>query len=68
MNQTLENGNKPNFWPDFDPFDQIWAQKFFLCVLLLVDVRHCCKLSSYVISKEDPNSKKIAKKLILILI
>ena len=39
---------------------QIWAPKGFSWVLSLLDVRHCQKLSLYVISRKtyDPNSRK----------
>ena len=31
MNQTWENGKKPNFGPDFGSFAQLWVlKKFFL--------------------------------------
>ena len=42
---------------------QIWAPKIFSYVLPLPDVRHCCKLSLYAISKKtnDPNSRKWQK-------
>ena len=38
---------------------QICILKFFLWVLPLLDARHCCNLSSYLISKKtsDPNRK-----------
>ena len=41
----------------------IWAPKKFLSVLPLLDVRHCCKLLLYTISKKtyDPNSKNSKK-------
>ena len=64
MNQTLKNGKKPNFGPDFGPFgSNLGTQTFLSWVLPLLDVRHCCKLSSYVISIEnyDPNSRKWRK-------
>ena len=31
---------------------QVWVPKFFFWVLPLLDVRHCCKLSSYAISRK----------------
>ena len=42
MNQTSENGKKPNSGPNFGLFAQIWAPKFFFD-LPLPDVRHCRK-------------------------
>ena len=41
----------------------VWAPNFFLWVLSLLDVRHCRKLSSFVISRitYDPNSRKYQK-------
>ena len=42
MNQTSENGKKPNSRPNFSLFAQFWAPKFFFD-LPLPDVRHCCK-------------------------
>ena len=40
------------------PLAQIWAQKLFLWILPLLDVRHCCKLSQYAISRKTKTSKK----------
>ena len=42
---------------------QIWSLNFFLWVLPIVDVIHCCKLSLYPISREinEPNLKKKEK-------
>ena len=42
---------------------QIWAPNFFSEVLPILDVRHCRKLSSYVISRKtyDANSTKWQK-------
>ena len=39
---------------------EIWVQKIFSCILLLIDVRYCRKLSSYSISRKtfNPNSRK----------
>ena len=60
MNQTWENVKKPNFKPNFGP------PKIFLWVFLLLDFRHCCKLSLYAISSNnnEPNFRKMAKNLI----
>ena len=49
MNQTRENNKKPSFWPDFGPFGQNLASP-------LLDVRHCCKLSLYIISRKTNES------------
>ena len=45
---------------------QIWARKFFSWILALTDVRHCCKLSLYAVSRKtnEPNLK-MAKILVL---
>ena len=54
----------PNFGPDFGAFDSNLGHKnFFLEFLLLLDVRHCHKLSSHAISRKtyDPNSRKWQK-------
>ena len=42
---------------------QIWAPKKILWVLFLVNVKYCCKLSLYAISREtyDPNLRKWQK-------
>ena len=58
MNLTWENSEKPNFGPDFCPFDPNLPPNFFSWVLLLLDVRHCHKLSSYAISKKTYDQKK----------
>ena len=73
MNHTLENGEKPNFGPDFGQFGTSLGgppQKIFSSVLPLLAVRHCHKLLLCAISKKkyDPNSRKWQKKLILGLI
>ena len=50
MNQTLENGKKPNFRPDFGLFGPNLGPQlffFFLQVLPLPVFRHSFKLSSY---------------------
>ena len=38
--------------PILAPFIQIWAPNFFSWVLLLLDVRHCSKLSLCAISRK----------------
>ena len=73
MNQTGENGKKPNFGPNFGLFGPNLGPKFFFVCsnsTTLLDVRHCRKLSSYAISRKtsDPNSRKWQKNLILDLI
>ena len=47
-----ENSEKPNFGPNFGPFGPNLGRQFFFLVLLLLDVRHCCKLSLYAISRK----------------
>ena len=44
----------------------IWASKFFLWVLSLLDVKHCRKLLLYTIPRKtnEPNLRKWQKKLI----
>ena len=62
MNLFLENGKKPSFSPDFGAFlPKFGPQKFFLWVLPLLDVIHCCKLSLYAISRITPNLRKRQK-------
>ena len=66
MNQTWENGKKPNFGPNFGLFGPNLGPKiFFVCSnsTTLLDVRHCRKLSPYAISRKtyDPNSRKWRK-------
>ena len=53
MNQTWENGKKTSFGPNFGPFG---PQKNFSWILPQPDVRHCCKLSLYTISKKTNES------------
>ena len=45
------------------PLGQIWAPKFLLWILTVLDVRHCCKLSFYAISRKtnEPNLRKQQK-------
>ena len=57
--------------PILFPLAQIWAPKFFfLWILPLLDVNHCCKLSLYAISRKtnEPNLRKWQKKPVLGLI
>ena len=65
MSQTWENGKKPSFRTNFDPFGPNLGPKiFFSWILPLLHVRHyCCKLSSYAISRttNEPNSRKWQK-------
>ena len=64
MNQTWEKGKKTNFGQDFSPFwPKFGPQKFLLWVLPFVDVRHCYKLSFYVISRKtnEPNMRQWQK-------
>ena len=59
MNQTWENDQKPNFGLDFGPFGRtLVSHILYSWVLPLPDVRHCRKLSPYVVSRKtyDPNS------------
>ena len=46
------------------PLTQIWCPKFFSQTFPLLDVRHCCKLSLYPISRKtnEPNMRKRGKK------
>ena len=69
MNWTWENGKKPNFGPNFGSFGPNLGL-LFSWILLLLDIRHCCKLSLYAISRKtkDPNSRKWQKNLNLGLI
>ena len=64
MKQTWKNGKKPSFRPDFCPFwPKFGLQKTFLWVLPLLDVRNCCILSLYAISRKinEPNLRKWQK-------
>ena len=56
---------KTSLWVDFVTFSlNLGPQIFFSWVLLLLDVRHCRKLSSYAISRKayETNSRKWQKK------
>ena len=48
MHKTWENGKKPSFGTDFGPFVPNLGPKDFW-ILTLLDVRHSCKLSLYMI-------------------
>ena len=50
INQTWENNRNSNFGPKFGP------PNFFLWIFLLIDIRHCCKLSFYAISRKTNDS------------
>ena len=65
MNQTWENSEEPSFRPSFGP--NLGLHYFFSSVLPLRDVRHCCKLLLYAISRKtnETNIRKCKKKLIL---
>ena len=53
MNQTWENGKKANSGPDFGPFwPKFGPQRHFSWILLPLDVRNCCNLSLYAISRK----------------
>ena len=63
MNQTWENGKKPHFGPDFGLFwSKFGTQKFFVGLPLL-GVIHCCKLSLHAISRKtnELNLRKCKK-------
>ena len=53
MNQTCKNVNKPYFWPDFGPDLVAW-------LLLLLDVRNCCKLLLYAMLRKT-NERNLRK-------
>ena len=64
MNQTGKNGKTPSFEPYFGLFWPIFGPRnCFSWVLPLLDVRHCCKLSLYVIARKtnEPNLRKWQK-------
>ena len=63
MTQTCENDKKRNFEPDFGLFGPNLGRQIFLWVLPPLDVRHCCKLSLYAISRKtnDTNLRKWRK-------
>ena len=41
---------------------QIWPTKFFVWILPLLDVRHCCKLLLHAISRKSNKLEKMTKK------
>ena len=55
--------------PILDPLVQIRVP-FFSWILSLLDIRHCCKLSLYAISRKtnEANMRKWKKKLVLELV
>ena len=57
---NLRKWMKPNSGPILAPSTQFGSQKYFSCILPLLDVRHCYKLSFYEISREtnEPNLRK----------
>ena len=59
INQTCENGEKPILGPILACLAQMWTQKFFSCVLPLLDVRHCRKLPLSAISRKTRLEKRI---------
>ena len=48
------------FGPIMASLVQIWAPKFFLWILSVLDIRHCYTLSLYAISRKtnEPNLRK----------
>ena len=63
INQTWKNGKKPSFYLILAPLVKFGHQKFSSWMLPLPDVRHCCKLSLYLISRKtnEPNLRKWQK-------
>ena len=64
LNQTLKNGEKPSFGANFGTFGpNSDPKKIFSWILPVLDVRHCCKLSLYAISRktDEPNLRKWQK-------
>ena len=59
----LDNSKKLISGPILACLTQIWAQKLFSWILSPLDVRHCCKLSLYAISKKtnEPNLRRWQK-------
>ena len=54
---NMKKWQNNSFWSQFWPvLTQICSQKFFLRVLPLLDVKHCCKLSMYAISRKTNKS------------
>ena len=48
-----KNDKKPNFGPDFGPFGPNLDHHFFFQDLPLLVMKHCSKLSSNAITKEN---------------
>ena len=67
MSQTWENSNKTNAGPNFGSFGPNLDPKTFFVAFTLPDIRHCCKLSLYAISRKtnEPNLRKWQKNLVL---
>ena len=57
LRKWLKTQFGPNFLPKFGP------QRFFLWILPVLDLRHCCKLSLYAISRKinEPKLRKCKK-------
>ena len=67
MNQTCEKWQKNLVsGPILAPLDHIWVPNIFWWILPLLDVRHCCKLSLYAISRKTnkPKLRKWLKNLV----
>ena len=60
MNQTRENGEKPNFGPDFGPFSPNLISQFFFVIFTSTKCQRLSQATSYLISREtyDPHSRK----------
>ena len=55
--QTSENGEKPNFGLQFGSFGtKFWFSKISTWLWPTLDVRHCCNLQLYAISRKTNNS------------
>ena len=55
--QISENGEKPNSGLQFGSFaTKFWFSKFLTWLLPTLDVRHCCNLYLYAISRKTNNS------------
>ena len=50
---NTKNDKKPNSRPDFEPFSPTLSHQIFLQVLPVLVIRHCSKLSSNAIIKEN---------------
>ena len=60
MRKCQKNLLRAKFWPKF------WSPIFFFVGFILLDVRHCCKLALYAISRKT-NNRKWRKNLVLVL-